>query len=795
MKKVLFTLAAVAFGLFASAQDKPGPVLKFGTDANNLVTEIELAPGDSTQLEVVLTEQQETVVMGFQLQWLMKNPSGELTEAVVGSNEIPDDPDFPMEYSWTLPMNLSTAVAAQGGIPGNALACSHPLFATWRWVGTNMQRNQFWWPRQTFTCPISVAKIALKANKDWTDEYATFEFDQDYYVLNQTPETKPASMQNYEIFSMPEMVLKIKNKNYVAPDQVEDPVINFAEENGVLTVTVSCATTGATLYVNGEAVEGNPYTYTVTQTDPYTEETVNVEAYAVNGTATSQTVKDSFTFQAQTQPVADKPVITFTEDGSGVMVTVENYTEYTIKVDGEQVAPTRNETNYYVDKVYDKTQLVEVYAKNAPGYPYIATEATDSYELAAKVKAQNSKPSVTYSYTNGELNVWAYGCTEDDVEYTLYCDGVEYNGTMPITVDPAQGYDHVWTATAVSPTTTVSELSDENHIVIDAVLPDYQTPKPTINAEEDDENQVVVITITGEGTVTARVDGVNYTDEDGDGKIVVEVPYGETENMINVYAAATANKPGYNVIPADDTQVVYIPAKPATPEQTAKPTIHQENDDATQTVTIIAVGDGTVILYNDDLEVARGEGRAEWTVPYSADPEGEEMGFSATAQEQDKLVSDYALYTAEIPGKPVTPTQQCAKPDGGYVNGQDFHGVTVTLTNNETAEGTQLHYTVKKDGAVITEDAIYDGPFALTQNGEYEIDFWATAPGMTDSTHGGLKFTIDETTGLSELAAGKNVASVRYFNMAGQEMQEANGMTIVVTTYTDGTSSAVKVMK
>jgi hypothetical protein len=31
--------------------------------------------------------------------------------------------------------------------------------------------------------------------------------------------------------------------------------------------------------------------------------------------------------------------------------------------------------------------------------------------------------------------------------------------------------------------------------------------------------------------------------------------------------------------------------------------------------------------------------------------------------------------------------------------------------------------------------------------------------------------------------------------MAGQEMQEANGITIVVTTYTDGTTSAVKVIK
>ena len=47
---------------------------------------------------------------------------------------------------------------------------------------------------------------------------------------------------------------------------------------------------------------------------------------------------------------------------------------------------------------------------------------------------------------------------------------------------------------------------------------------------------------------------------------------------------------------------------------------------------------------------------------------------------------------------------------------------------------------------------------------------------------------------VDELAA-KTVANVRYYNMAGQEMQEANGMTIQVTTYTDGTTSAAKVVK
>ena len=144
---------------------------------------------------------------------------------------------------------------------------------------------------------------------------------------------------------------------------------------------------------------------------------------------------------------------------------------------------------------------------------------------------------------------------------------------------------------------------------------------------------------------------------------------------------------------------------------------------------------------------------------------------------------------------PVIPTEQCAKPEGGFENGVDFHGVTVTLVNNETAEGTELHYNITLDGVMIVEDAIYEDAFALTVDGEYYIDFWATAPDMLDSSHGGLIFTIDTTTGLSEVVSGKTVANVRYFNVAGQEMAQPEGMTIVVTTYTDGTTSAAKVVK
>jgi hypothetical protein len=64
-----------------------------------------------------------------------------------------------------------------------------------------------------------------------------------------------------------------------------------------------------------------------------------------------------------------------------------------------------------------------------------------------------------------------------------------------------------------------------------------------------------------------------------------------------------------------------------------------------------------------------------------------------------------------------------------------------------------------------------------------------------ESIYTDVDVTIKKNTAVEELNANKAVAGVRYYNLAGQEMQQANGMTIVVTTYTDGTTSAVKVMK
>ena len=84
------------------------------------------------------------------------------------------------------------------------------------------------------------------------------------------------------------------------------------------------------------------------------------------------------------------------------------------------------------------------------------------------------------------------------------------------------------------------------------------------------------------------------------------------------------------------------------------------------------------------------------------------------------------------------------------------------------------------------EDGVYTAPvgFAYTLGIAVvgENDYYVSA-------------AVSHKTGVDEMNADKTVASQRVFNAAGQEMSEANGLTIVVTTYTDGTTSAVKVIK
>ena len=68
-----------------------------------------------------------------------------------------------------------------------------------------------------------------------------------------------------------------------------------------------------------------------------------------------------------------------------------------------------------------------------------------------------------------------------------------------------------------------------------------------------------------------------------------------------------------------------------------------------------------------------------------------------------------------------------------------------------------------------------------------------TVDGIKNSSE--IGWLYDRPSSVKDLNANKTIASVRYYNVAGQQMAQPSGMTIQVTTYTDGTTSTVKVVK
>lgn len=65
-----------------------------------------------------------------------------------------------------------------------------------------------------------------------------------------------------------------------------------------------------------------------------------------------------------------------------------------------------------------------------------------------------------------------------------------------------------------------------------------------------------------------------------------------------------------------------------------------------------------------------------------------------------------------------------------------------------------------------------------------------------DDIYQDIHLVIDNKTAVEEINANKAVAGVAYYNLAGQQSaQPVNGVNIVVTTYTDGSTTTAKVIK
>lgn len=118
----------------------------------------------------------------------------------------------------------------------------------------------------------------------------------------------------------------------------------------------------------------------------------------------------------------------------------------------------------------------------------------------------------------------------------------------------------------------------------------------------------------------------------------------------------------------------------------------------------------------------------------------------------------------------------------------DFNGAEVT----EVPYG-QYSYNFSPQSVFFyrTNAEGYD-PFFAWRIG---IQVYYTAEGVKNASDIVYLEVFPEPTKVNEINDGKTVAGVKYFNMAGQEMAQPNGLTIQVTTYTDGTTSTAKVVK
>ena len=109
-----------------------------------------------------------------------------------------------------------------------------------------------------------------------------------------------------------------------------------------------------------------------------------------------------------------------------------------------------------------------------------------------------------------------------------------------------------------------------------------------------------------------------------------------------------------------------------------------------------------------------------------------------------------------------------------YSSAVDFHDYYV-----------YMYRTNENDNPLFVRDDDHDGNIG--------IQVFYTVDGERNASN--IVWLYEVPSSVNEMNAGKTVANVRYFNVAGQEMAQPSGMTIKVTTYTDGTTSAAKVVK
>ncbi len=462
------------------------------------------------------------------------------------------------------------------------------------------------------------------------------------------------------------------------------------------------------------------------------------------------------------EPTADgKVAVSYTGNEAGVVVTVEGYEV----VDGMIQLPE------YGTYTLNATAT-------ADGYNPLTVEGTVTW----------SAPVLP---TLGGYFVW--GVLDEDGHFTVEYRNFDYDGPYTLVVKDEDG--NVMNPEVGDAGEYYQAAEGTHTYTVEVTAPNYQpktdtheytytkptyAPKPMLSWNEETF------------TMTAYLENREYSNDD------IEL-YMNNEKVENPKTVAQTYQPQALEFKArtigkdgdENSEWAYMNVTVPAKEKTAsnEPTISvAEGDDA---YVITAEGSGTVVMYD-------AEGN-ELPNPYTVTRTDEQQVIIVKVVNTDEDTDEVMYkptektFTVIVPRALVLPETPVITPEttdaAVMVTATTTDGSTVVLYQCDDAEGTNAH--------------AIDNPSAFTrEDAERTVYVYAVATNADGSTQTEVmpivipaKPTPDPETAINEMTAGKAIANVRYFNMAGQEMQEANGMTIVVTTYTDGTSSAVKVMK
>ena len=190
--------------------------------------------------------------------------------------------------------------------------------------------------------------------------------------------------------------------------------------------------------------------------------------------------------------------------------------------------------------------------------------------------------------------------------------------TMVVRTAPASGAD------PRGPVCERNQVNDrEFHITVEGTQPQTQDFAGQIVFGDVTEDGLLPVSYTGEEeyTMTITLNGEPVELVDGNVQLV------EGNNIVTV----TISAEGYN----DLTATYEGEWAPVVPEVTATPEIVVTDNAEEEYLMIEAVGEGTVILYIDGMQVSN-------PFRYNYQDEEHEIVITATAQEEGKLISETA---------------------------------------------------------------------------------------------------------------------------------------------------------